>query len=370
MQAHVYAKGLAGIPTTTLVADLTGRTSDISFTWSALWGPLTARVSWSGTLDEAFKCADQWLGNELKILSPDSQWLWEGIIWTVRFSAGRRGRARSLEGYANRVRLHYREMNYLVTPPSEVNAAAIASADDADEQAIYGIHTHMENAGELSLTMASETANRILTERKRLLWLPESGTLGSESGDAATIEIECYGWYRSLWFEPVTPITTTGTADPSVVITDLLNLWSPWLSSNRDSMETTGKTVIRQFLDYETSGEMIKRLVEATPGYTFGLGENRVPYLRPNKRQATTADYHEDLYGLVSTATGLPLPLWEVRPDSVLRQSDFVPVTTNLASDAIANIESVYLVETTYNAASNTLEYASAVAGVLGEVNT
>lgn len=370
MQALIYSKGNAGLSTNVLVADLSDRTAEVEWTHAALWGPLTARITWKGTLDEAFTAADQWLGNGLRIVDPAGQWQWEGLIWTVAFHAGRRSRVRSLEGYASRIMLHYRKMNYLVSPPEELDAEALAQSHDADLEALYGIHTYQSSAGELSVDMAAETANRLLAERKRLLWLPESGTLGSDAGDAAEITLECYGWYRSLWFQPITPITTTGTADVAVVISDLLDLWIPWLSANRDQIETTGTLVSRQFLDYETSGEIIKRLVEATPGYTFGIDKDRIPYLRPHKREQATADYHEDLFGLVTTATGLDVPLWEVRPDTILRQTDFVPSSTNLANEAIAAIENVYLVETTFNASAGTLTYRSSVAGERGEVES
>ncbi len=368
MNVFVYEKAVFGRATSTLIADLTGQTTDVQYAHSALWGPLTATVVWAGTVDDAFRVADQWLGNGVTIYDTNGDWQWDGFIWSVRFRAGRRTRVRSLEGYANRVRLEYREMNYLVTPPTELNPAAFAQADDTIEQERYGVYTYQDTAGEHTSTTASNMANRMIAERKRLLWLPESGTLGGEQGDAVTIAFECHGWYRTFWHEPVTPITTVGTADTAVVITDLLNLWNPWISADRDQLQTTGTVVPRQFLDYETSGEIIKRLVAATPGYTFGLAQGRIPYLRPHKREQTTADYHESVDGLVTTSTGTEIPPWTVRPDSILRQTDFVPSSVNSSAAAVAAVESVYLSETSYSMSDNALSYSSSVADENGEV--
>lgn len=369
MQAHIYAKGDFGLPTTTLVRDLSGIATDISFTHASLWGCLTASVRWRGTLDDAFTAADQWLGNEIKIYDQDGNWCWEGLVWSVRFNAGRRGRVRSLEGYANRATVHYRSMDFTVSPPVDLGDAVPTQVEDFAEQKTYGLIEYQRNEGGVTPATAANIADRTLAERKRLLWVPESGTLGSSSGDAAEIELECYGWYRTLWYIPFTA-SSASTVDTATIVADVLDGWGLFISTDTSQIETTGVDHGRNFDTSEYPGEVIKRLVDATPGYTFGIGENRIPYLRPHNREQTAADYHEDLFGLVTSATGADVRLWDVRPDSVLRQLDFVPASANVSSEAIASVESVYLVETTYHASDNTLTYSSAVAGERGEVDT
>jgi hypothetical protein len=61
--------------------------------------------------------------------------------------------------------------------------------------------------------------------------------------------------------------------------------------------------------------------------------------------------------------------LWDVRPDSVLRQADFVPITSNLAT-AVDGIESVYVAETTYSTDNGgQLSYRASIAGIGGAVD-
>jgi hypothetical protein len=116
----------------------------------------------------------------------------------------------------------------------------------------------------------------------------------------------------------------------------------------------------------EYAGEVIKRSVQAASGYTFGIDENRVAYLRPDGRSATTATYYEQADGTLTDASGGEVKLWHVRPDVILRHVDFAPANVNPTA-AIDGIESVYLSEVTFRMPYE-LQYRTAVAGPLGEV--
>lgn len=364
MQPLVYAKGVNGVPTTTLVRDLSGRSAEVQFTHAALWGPLTASVRWSGTLNEGFEAADAWLGNELKVYSPDGDWLWEGIIWSVTFGAGRRQRTRSLEGYANRARVHYRTTDFSVFPPVDLGPGTSEAENTGTEhQQRYGVIEYQRSAGGMTATSAQNLANETLAERKHLLWMPETG----QAGSAATIEIACYGWYRTLWYQRYVS-ATAGTAELRTVINTMLAAKAPHVVSSLTNLAVTGVLAPQVSDNSETPGELIKRLLPTAVGYTFGFDQNRQAYLRLDKREQTKSDYHEDLFGQITTLLGAAVPLWSVRPDAVLRHMDFVPATVNLSSAAIAAIENVYLTETTYSSRDNTLSYKSAVAGERGEV--
>lgn len=378
MRPIIFDKLANGLPGTSPLDDLSGRTEYLEFTHAALWGPFTARVRWAGSLRDAFHVADQWLGNPIHIYDPSGTLQWSGLIWTVRFGAGRRRqRSRSLEGYANRARVHYRKMDFSTSPPIDLGLATPIVADDAAEQAIYGIIEHQRSPGGMTATTATNLSTRTLAERKRLLWLPESGvlgysaservTLGTSAGDKpGQIELECMGWWRTLGYQAYTA-TTSGTAELATVVQNILTASAPFLLASYDQIATTGISVQRQFDKYELPTEIIKRLLQTANGYTFGIDVDRVPYLRANQLLATTPTYYERLDGTIEGAGGQEIPLWDVRPDNVLRQLDFVPTSANLSA-AIDSIESIYLAETTWST-PNQLTYKAAVAGVLGEVS-
>lgn len=355
MQALVFAKGASGVPSTLFVADLSDKTAEISFVHSALWGPLTARILWGGTIGEGYMAASQWLGNAIEIWSPDAAWLWEGLIWSITFGAGRRTRTRSLEGYANRIRVLWTDVTTgLAGTPKVVN--------DTDEQAIYGIIEYIHSAGSVFSATADNIATRLLEERTRLLYTPEGGSLG----DTGAIELSCFGWYRTLGYQSYTA-ATGGTADVSTVIQNILTASCPFISTSYGAMETTGDTTGRTYSDYDSALTLIKRLIGQAPGYTFGLSRGRIPYITALSRTSSTVNYLEEADGLITAASGGIVPPWNIRPNSILRQVDFVSGSSGSA-EAIAAIESVFLVETEYSSRTNTVSYRAALAGVGGTV--
>lgn len=350
MQAVIYTKLTNGLPGTTPIADLSDRTSEIEFTHSAMWGPLTARVSWGGSLDEGFAAADQWLGNPISIISPDGVVQWSGLVWSVRFSAGNRSRSRSLEGYANRVRVHYR---LVIQDYTETN--------NTDQQAIYGIIEHQINAGELKTGTVGFISARAIAERTRLLWLPDSG------GGDPRIELECYGWWRTLSYLAYRG-TTSSLNDISTEIATILAAKAPFISTDTSNMALTGIGTSQTFDKWETVGEIIKRLMDQAEGSVFGIDNNRMPYVAASRRLATTPDYLEQADGTITGTAGQVIPPYEIRPNTIMRQVDFVPASANLSA-SIDSIESTFLAETTYKSSDNSLSYQSVVAGVLGEIS-
>lgn len=362
MQAVVYAKTTNGLPTSTVVADLSDRTDEIEYVHSAFWGPLTARVSWGGSLEEGFTAADQWLGNPISIISPDGVVQWSGLIWSVRFSAGNRSRSRSLEGYANRAWVHYKLADFTTTPPTDLGPAG-SSVSDTAEQAIYGeIETH-ENGGAMTATTAANQAGRTLQDRRRLLWVPDSGGVN----DPPRIEIEAMGWWRTLTYQAYVT-QTTGLLEMKTVIQNILTAECPFISTDYSLMGTTSILVQRQYDKYEYPSDIIKRLVATAAGYVFGITNDRIPYLQVGQRFALTPTYYEQADGTITTAAGATVNPWEVRPDAILRQVDFVPPSANLTA-AIDAVESLYVAETTYNSRDNSVSYKPAVARVLGKVD-
>lgn len=365
MQPQIYAKTTDGQPTSTLIADLSDRAADIQMTHAALWGPLTARVTWAGSLDEGFWAAESWLGNPIAIYSPDGQWCWEGLIWSVDFGAGRRRRVRSLEGYANRTRMLYRTMDFSTSPPTDLGPATPIVNNDTAGQALYGIVEHQESLGGVTTATATARGAEALSRRQRLLWLPESGSLGQSANGAATITLDCYGYWRTLMYRAYTA-TTTGTADVSTVIQNVLTAAAPFISTDYSRMATTGTSVGRQFDRSDLAGEIVKELIGQASGYTFLIDRDRVPVLQAARRLGVTADYHEQMDGTLTDVTGAPVPLYLVRPDTILRQLDFVPANAAL-STAIDSVESCYLVETTWSSPGR-LSYRAAIPGILGDV--
>jgi hypothetical protein len=241
-QAKITDKLTNGLPGTTELEDLGSRIADVEYTHAALWGPLSARITLDGTIEDAFRYADQYLGNPITIYDEGGVWQWEGLVWSVRFNAGLRQRTRSLDGYANLTRVHYRLTDFSTSPPTDLGPAAPVTASDTTGQSVYGIIEFGRSEGGMLQTTAQALANQELNTRKRLLYSPESGRLGAEADTSQpTIEIQCMGWYQTLFYQAYTAATTS-TADIAAVVKAILTAKGPFVSSNQDQIATTGVT--------------------------------------------------------------------------------------------------------------------------------
>lgn len=343
MQTIVFAKDPGGVPTTREIVDLSSRGAVPSFSHRALWGPYDATVTWAGDLEEGFDVADRWLGNPVEVWSTDGEWLWEGIVWSVTFGAGTRARTRSLDGYANRVRVLWHDVTGGQGTP--------VVADDADGQATYGVYEYVHNAGTVESATATALADQQLSLRSRLLYPPARG------GSTGQIELDCAGRYRTLGNQTYTA-TTAGTDDVAVVIQAILAA-APMISTDYSQIETTGTVTLQAFDAYETPLEIIRRLLDETPDYVFGVGQGGIPYLRLSRRLNADADYVERSTGVITDAAGVELMPWLVQADRILRQQNFVP--TSFPAAAIDAIENLWLSEVRYSAGS--LDYSASIAG-------
>lgn len=356
MQVKLFARNDYGLPSTQEIEDLSDRMIDLSYVWSALWGPLTASITLSGTVEDGYTLARQSLGNPIEIWSDDGEWCWEGLIWDVTFGAGQRTRSRSLEAYANRVRVHWQNATTL-------SEALPLLADDADGQRRYGVIEYQHNAGSIEAAAVAAIADQVLSERSQFLWLPNSGYRGA---DTPSIEVRCMGWYRTLGYQACT-LPTWGDSDIALIMESLLVDHGTFLSDDVSQLPLTGVLSSATLDTYETGMEVIKRLVGELPSYTFGIGRGRVPYLRPSHRLNTTEDYVEQSDGTIETVTGSPVQPWLVRPDTILRQADFIsggPYT----DEAIKAIENIFISETVFTYPANEVRYKPAVVGVRGSI--
>lgn len=369
MQPLIFQKDRDGLPTSTLIADLSSRMATISFTHSALWGCLSASIEWSGSLDEGFEAADRWLGNPLEIWSEDGAWLWEGMVWGVSFGAGQRQRTRSLE--------HYAEWGYGLYNQTE---PFTGQADTGPPLRVTaGVPSTLRpgfvlNVGPMDETIAQARIDQELTQRRRLLWLPDTGgTLPLSGAGAPLVSLDCIGWFRTLWYPP---IERTGGAlvDVGPLVRDLLAASAPYINADLSqiALDTPGQT-FDLFDTYETPGEIVKRIVPQAQGgsidteYVFGIGQGRVPYLRPSKRFATTPDYLERIDGVIETPGGGAIRPELIRPDRVIRQVDFVPASVTVTA-AIDTLENIYIAETRFESDTYSVSYRGSIPGVLGEV--
>jgi hypothetical protein len=346
MQAIIRQRSANGAPGAYL-SDVAERLPDVSFSRRALWGPFSATLSWDGTREEGYRAAD-WLGSGVEVVSPDGDALWSGLIWSVGVGTGQRRRTRSLEGYANRVRVLWNNDGAQGSP---------IVADDTAGQASYGVYEYVHNAGRVDAFTASNLATQQLSLKSRLLYLPESSGSG--------ITIECVGWYQTLGNLTYTS-ATTGTADVAVVIKDVLTASAPLITADYSQIQTTGATVSQTFDTYETPLEIIRRLVDSTTDYVFGIGPGRVPYLRPSNRLSATPHYRELATGVIEDVAGAIVAPYLVQADRVVRQVDLAPVSLPLT--AIDSIESVWLAEVSYSSTAG-MRYRATIAGEGGQLS-
>jgi hypothetical protein len=379
MQVLVFDKDgehPTGLPTTNLKADLTGRVSDLSFTHAAMWGPLEARMTVAATIDEGYEMADRWLGCPVEIWSPDGQWCWEGFVWTVRFGTGRRRRSRSLEGYSQWGRVFYQYVPFVGLPPDEPPRTLVVGDDAYDGRYPSFSYTL---SGLWPTEYAERKAEALLASRRKLLWLPESSGSLAQADDQPTVEIECLGWYRTLWYSQY-----YYSGPPNVLewVIDLIKMilhdtrlgTSPYLVDDQTKIVGDNHDAVPHVFDkFEPPGEIIKRLTRQAAGpdigtkeYVFGVLQGRIPYLHQSKRYSSDVDYLEHIDGRITDTHGSEVPLYLVRPDTILRQVDFAPASAS-SSLAIDAIENIYMSQTTWSSPGD-LSYTSGVAGVLGEV--
>jgi len=366
-----------GLPTTNLKADLSGRVSDLTFSHAAMWGPLEARIAIAGTFDEGYTAADRWLGCPVEIWSDAGEWLWEGFIWSVRFGTGRRRRTRSLEGYAQWGRIFYNYVPLVGAPPDEPPRTLVVGPDAYDGRYPSFKYTM---TGFSPTEYAQRKAESLLASRRRLLWLPESSGGAPDSGGEPLIEIECLGWYRTLWYSEYYYVSVDPYANEWILDTIRRILHdshlgtSPYLIDDQSQLVADNHDAIVPIFDkYEAPGEILKRLTRQLAGpltgtkeYVFGLLPGRTPYVRESKRYSSDVDYLEQLDGTITDTDGAALPLYLIRPDTILRQQDFVPASV-APGVSIESIENIYLSETTWSSPGE-LSYKSGVKGVLGEV--
>jgi hypothetical protein len=368
MQVQIAARGALGVPTSTLLADLeaTLTTDGIRFTKAALWGDLDCTIKLTGTLDEAYTAAQDWIGGRLQVFANEGTQVWNGIVWGISWGSGGRKRTRSLDGYANRARLVYDEINAGTNPPTVTTAAKVITANDTDGQSLYGIVEYTGKPGELVAAQATARNARDLADRKRLLYTPEGGTLGGQSStDAGIITLQGMGYWRTMMYQAYTA-TTTGTADVAVIVKAILTASCPMLATNQSQVLTTGVTAQQQYSAYDSAGIIIKQLVASVDGWTFGLALGRIPYLRASNKLNTTPDYIELANGLVQDAGGGTVDLEMVQPDTLLQQVDYLPST--VPSTAVDTLNVVYLSEVTYQS-PGTLSYKASIPGTLGTIS-
>lgn len=374
MQPLIFHKDKFGLPTTQLSADLSDRTPQIDFTWSALWGPLEASISWPGTLNEGFEAANRWLGCPIEIWSPNGEWLWEGIIWTVSFGAGQRRRKRSLDGYAERGYVFYNALSPFTHAPITGPPWKIVIGPNTST----GTRPHfvLNIGGPWLEASANARAELELSRRNRLLWLPETGgALPSGDFGTADIQLECLGWYRTLWYNPHVRYTNEFWSIAEI-IKQILLVSCPFVSSDQSDINVINVSgaSYNYFDKYEMPGELIKRLLPITNGldittdeFIFSLQRGRKPYLQRSRRLNTSPDYIEHIDGTIESSAGGKLEPYLIRPDMILRQTDFAPSSVP-SGMAVDSIESMYLTETNYSSSDHRVGYRASVAGVLGEV--
>lgn len=364
MQALIFNKDILGHPLDTLQTDLASKRPDVTFSHSAMWGPLSATVTWSGSAEEGFDAAERFLGCPIEIWSPEGEWCWEGIVWTVSFGAGQRRRRRSREGYAERVFVLFQSSGETSDGGPNLQVAG-------DNLNIHSKPHYVANiSGPWTIPEAYAYAEAELERRSKPLWLPESGgTLPVLTGGSPTIEIRALGWYNTLWYVPLYGgylLTDTMRNHAIWLIED-----SPFVVQDYSKIGPYEETLTLSIEHVETPGEVMKRILPmgirsgGDRELLFGLMRGRVPYLKKSKRMSTEVDYVERSDGSITTANGGLIRPHSVRPDTILKQQDFVPTKTSLIS-AIDSIENVYLSETTYSSRTDSVDYKSSVAGLLG----
>ena len=156
------------------------------WSWTAQGGSDSAAVQVAGRDGAALRHVLDWLDHEVLILAPGSgQAVWSGYVNRVSVPMGDFTLTRSLEGYANDLRVQYSQRLY----GSDVQfVESAANSQAAWQQARFGVRSVLVQSDDTLVALDQEQVDELLAEYQNAL-----GTVKTGEGLPSGARLECRG---------------------------------------------------------------------------------------------------------------------------------------------------------------------------------
>lgn len=302
----------------TLVRLNVGSIEQYTHTITAAGGFESCEIRLRGTLEDAQSYVAN-LRAELVVYGPDALSVWEGILTGVTLNLGGEAIDTRLDGLANAVKVRYQ--------PDIGAQVSTAFAEDATSIATYGRKEYIYSGSGMTTAAAQAVRDALLAARAGPL-ASRTSQIGSRSPDI-TITLVFGGLYETLGW-----LTTSNT---STTLTDTLTQVATLITAYNTvndfgivttSLGTSGVTDT-EYIDADTTyREKIERLLSRGTSsgtrYAWGVYEDGV-FRAVEWAGATPATIAYQRWvgdDRIWTPTGVEIPPWEVRPNTMYEVRD------------------------------------------------
>jgi len=321
LSLNFFQPGAGGIPTSTLLASLTGVADSYDHSIADQYGFETATIGFDAPLDVAVWWFDQ-LGAGAVFAGPDAETIWEGLLNGVAITIGNLTQSRSLESMGNRVRVRYTTVNDV--------PAVTATASNTASQTRYGVKDRVEGLNKTTSTAATALRDRTLNAYKQPSSETQAAT-GQRSPLLARVTLSCVGWYDTLgWI--VTSRTDTTAESTTTQVGDLIaasgvgiGVTNAFLSTSTRRIASSGTTDTRQIAEdtpYRTKLEAVLSQGDSTgQALAWGVYDDRVFVVEQWAGANPTTyryEYRADEQAVYDAqSSGFVWP-WDVRPNAMV----------------------------------------------------
>lgn len=315
----LFARGVAGAPTTAILGDELGSgLLSYSHTIGDQFGFESATVERAVTKSVALEALAMWLMRATTVRGPWAETLFEGFLAAVDATFGDESRAVSLRSLANRVTVKATD-----TANSPITTTPV---NDTDSQALYGIKETIQSFGATDSTDATNKANRILAELANpQMERSSSAGSGSEAPMGATLRCTFDGYYSALdWLttENTTAATAVTTAQVKALLTAYIAI-NAFFSTNHGAIVASGVSAPQLIAAETTYRQAIEDLLasgdSSGQALSWGVYEDRIfNVVASAKATPATITYRRSLAdGRIYDAYRNVVPWWQVRPNSM-----------------------------------------------------
>lgn len=263
-----------------------GRSTVRSFSWVSQGGCEAAEIELSGDWNDLYN-ATQRVGQRVWLRDVNGDVVWWGYVSTASIG----GNVTSIEEMANWVAVEW----------DDGTATGITSAVvDAQSIAQYGVKELIVNGGKITLSAATQLANRILAERSRPINAPSS--IEWQGDPVATLY--CLGYRGYLGWRRVDQLGTLGTAATDTIMGNCIrvsqlvgiSVATTGVTTQRESSATALEQFIKCLSIGDSAGRGLRAYV-TTAGYMIveqePLGRSPIPdrpFLIANRDEFYTAE--------------------------------------------------------------------------------
>jgi hypothetical protein len=324
LSVTVYSPGAGGVPTTTVLASLGGRIDDYEHTITDEIGFDSMRCTFAARdLVECVEWMNQ-LGASVVVSDPEGRTVWEGLLYDVDVSFGRKTTAVSLDDVANSVRVKYSADSGAQAATSDVTSAASIAR--------YGTKMRAINFSTATAAAASARAAVVLSQ---IAWPRSKQSGGAETGSGgggASITLQFRGWWHTLDWLLLSSSSTTTTQTSAQVATLLAayNATNAFFSTSTANITATGVSDT-EFVESETTyAEQIPKLLasgnSSSQRVVFGVYEGRALTVGPwaAATPSTITYYESDRDQVIRDAYGNVVESWALRPNAMSQLVDLV----------------------------------------------